>query len=320
MFRSLLVALSLFATPVIALESLKIIVPSESDAQSTNARVLGKYIVRYLADKPTAVIQVVPGAAGLVAANYIYNVAPKDGNVIGTFYKDIPLVGVLGGTNVMFDPTKFTWLGSNADGRKDAVIVWTNEDEPKLFGSENYSGVNPSYAIRELAKLDFKIVTGYPNPGITRLALDKKEVNAVVYNLLGIKTQKPDWLKPESGVKAWLQLGNGPNRHPEFKDVQTLHELVQLEQDKKVLEVVEASYTILRPFVAPPGIPEKRAIELRQAFIDAVKDTEYLEEANKMKIEVNLIDWKEAEKIVALQANTSKEILDRVRNLNEVKK
>ena len=318
MFRALLLAFSLFISPVSA-QTLKIIVPSDNDSYNINARVLGKYISKYLPEKPTVVIQSMPGAASLVAANYIYNVAPKDGTVIGTFYKDIPLVGILGGNNVMFESQKFTWLGSNVDGRKDAIIVWTNEYEPSLYGSENYTSVNLAFLVKELLKSDAKIVTGYANPGTTRLALEKREIDAVVYNLVGIKTQKPYWLEPGSGIKAWLQFGNGLNRHPEFKDVQTLAELVQSEQDKQLLDIVESSLAILRPFVAPPGIPEARANELRSAFVQAVKDPEYLAEAQKMNIDINLIDYKEAERLISLQSNMPKNISDRLKTLNGVK-
>ena len=318
MFRALFLALTLFISPVYA-QTLKIIVPSDNDSYNINARVLGKYISKYLPEKPTVVIQSMPGAASLVAANYIYNIAPKDGTVIGTFYKDMPLVGVLGGNNVKFESQKFTWLGSNVDGRKDAIIVWTNEYEPSLYGTENYTSVNLAFLVKDLLKSDAKIITGYADTGSARLAFEKREVDAVVYNLIGIKTQKPYWLEPGSGIKAWLQFGNGLNRHPEFKDVQTLSEMVQSEQDRQLLHIVESSLAILRPFVAPPGIPEDRATELRSAFIQAVKDPEYLDEAKKMNIDVNLIDYKEAERLIAIQTNMPKNISDKLKTLNGTK-
>jgi len=319
MFRAILIAFSLIVTPVMA-DTLKIIVPSENDSYNINARILGKYISKYLPNHPDIVIQAMPGAASLVAANYLYNVAPKDGTVIGTLYKEISLIGVLGDQNVMFDPEKFTWLGSNADGRKDAVIVWCNVYEPEIIGSENYMGVNPAFLVKELAHLDAKIVTGYATTGAARLAFENREVDTVVYNLIGIKTQKPYWLEPGSGIKAYIQFGNGTTRHPEYKDVQTLAEMVKSEDDKKLLSVVEAGYALLRPFVAPPGIPENKAKELREAFIKAVNDQDYLIEAKKMNFEVNLIDYKEALKLVKYESSISEDMKERLKKLNEDKR
>lgn len=316
MFRSIALALTLMVTSVAA-DTLKIIVPSDNDSYNINARVLGKYLVKHLPNQPTLVIQSMPGAASMVAANYLYNHAPKDGSVIGTFYKEIPLVGALGGPNVQYDASKFTWIGSNVDGRKDAVIMWCNTDNPKIIGSENYAGVNPAFLVRDLAKLDAKIVTGYATTGDARLALERKEVDAVVYNLVGIKSQKPNWLKPDSGIKPCMQFGNGIHRHIEYKDVQTLAEVVQLDTDKTILSIVEASYAMLRPFVAPPGIPAKNAQELREAFVKAVMDSEYLEEARKMNIEVNPIYHDEALNIVKHVIRVDDAFVEKLKRLNE---
>ena len=82
---------------------------------------------------------------------------------------------------------------------------------------------------------------------------------------------------------------------------------------------MESSLAILRPFVAPPGIPEARATELRSAFVQAVKDPEYLAEALKLKIDVNLVDYKEAERLISVQSNMPKSISDRLKTLNGVK-
>jgi hypothetical protein len=316
MFRAIALALTLMVTSVAA-DTLKIIVPSDNDSYNINARVLGKYLVKHLPNQPTLVIQSMPGAASMVAANYLYNHAPKDGSVIGTFYKEIPLVGALGGPNVQYDASKFTWIGSNVDGRKDAVIMWCNTDNPKIIGSENYAGVNPAFLVRDLAKLDAKIVTGYATTGDARLALERKEVDAVVYNLIGIKTQKPQWLKPDSGIKACMQFGNGTNRHPEYKDVQALAEVVQSDMDKTILSTVEESYAMLRPFVAPPGIPAKNTKEFREAFAKALADPEYMAEAMKMNIEVNMIDYNEAEKLVTYEIKIGEQLVAALKRLNE---
>lgn len=314
MIRAILIATLLLLQPALA-DTLKIVVPSDNDSYNINARILSRYIVKYLPDHPTPVIQSVPGAASLVAANYLYNVAPRDGSVIGTFYKEIPMAGILKGQNISFDPENFLWLGSNVDGRRDAVILWSNTQEPQLIGSENYTAINPAMVIKLLGQRDMRIVVGYPDTGSTRMALERGEVQGVVYSLAGIKAQKPGWLLPGSGIFPVLQFGNGKTRHPEYSGVQTLSEVVQSSINSQTLSVVELSFTMLRPFVAPPGVPERRIMELRTAFALAVNDPEYREEAARARIDVSLIDWREAEAIVHSMATASPETIGEIKKL-----
>jgi tripartite-type tricarboxylate transporter receptor subunit TctC len=140
-----------------------------------------------------------------------------------------------------------------------------------------------------------KIVAGYANSSTARLALERKEIDAAIYSLIGIKTAKPDWLKPESDIKPLLQFGNGKTRHRDYPNVPTLAEYTD---QQELLNVYEKQFILLRPFVAPPDIPFSRTRELRHAFAKAVTDPEYIAEAKKANIDVKLIDWQEAERIV----------------------
>jgi tripartite-type tricarboxylate transporter receptor subunit TctC len=305
-----------------AAQELRIITPSPADSYNIKARILAPYLVKYLPEKPTPIIQVMPGASSLVAANYIYNVAPKDGNTIATVYKNIPLVGILGGPTIMFDPTKFNWIGSTIDGRKDAVIVWTHRteslDEFKtkelIVGTESIVSADSTKFIRNSLGMNFKQVSGYANPGAARLALERKEVDAVIFNLLGIKTQT-QWTDSKSGIRALLQFGNGKVRHPDYKNVPTFAELITNNEDKIILDLFETQFILLRPFIAPPGVPRKRVDELRQAFAKAVNDPEFVEEASKAKMEVDLITGEQAEMIVAASANAPVDVLNKLRAL-----
>jgi tripartite-type tricarboxylate transporter receptor subunit TctC len=321
MLRLLTFVLAMFAMSASAQE-LRIITPSPADSYNINARILAPYLVKYLPEKPSPVIQVMPGASSLVATNYMYNVAPKDGNTIATVYKNIPLVGILGGQTIMFDPTKFNWIGSTVDGRKDAVIVWThrtetlNEFRVKEFvvGTESIVSADSTKFIRNALGMKFRQVAGYANPGAARLALERKEVDAVIFNLLGIKTQT-QWTEPNSGIRAILQFGNGKNRHPDFKSVPTFAELITNEDDRAILDIFETQFILLRPFIAPPGVPTARVAELRDAFNKAVNDKGYIEEATKARMEVELITGEQAEQIVAVSSNASPTVLNKLRAL-----
>ena len=316
---NIVIALLFLTTSTLAAE-LKIVVPSASDGYALNARVFGKYLSKYLPEKPTVVLQEVPGAFSLSAANYLYKVAPKDGTVIGTFYRNIPFLGAIGGTNVNYDARKFTWIGSTADGRQDAYMLWSNKpgpieryrNEELVIGSENITTANPVVLLRDITKIRVKEVSGYNNPSTARLAVDRNEVDAVIYGLIGIKSGKSEWLKSDSKVFPLIQFGNGRIRHKDYPMVPTLEEYVE---DKTILNVYESQNILIRPFVAPPGISPTRAKELREAFGKAVVDPDFIEEANKTKIEVNPIYWKESENIVDAAYNAPEFALNFLRDM-----
>jgi len=312
MIRSLVLFLMLSATA--SAQELKVVVPSNSDSYSINARIFTRYMAKYLPEKPNLVLQEVPGAYSVVAANYLYELAPRDGNTVGTFYKNIPLMGAMGGSSIKYDARKFTWLGSTADGREDAVMLWSNKKEYQelIVGSENIVAGDPALLIRDLMGIKMKIVAGYANSSTARLALERKEIDAAVYSLIGIKTAKPDWLKPESEIKPILQFGNGTARHKDYPNVPTLAENTN---QKELLNVYEKQFVLLRPFVAPPNIPADKVKALREAFAKAMKDQEFLAEAKKANIDVKLIDWREAERIVNDTFAAPENIFQQIRDM-----
>mgnify|MGYP006274483225 CR=1 FL=1 len=300
-------------------QELRIIVPSASDGYAINARVFGKYLAKHLPEKPNVIFQEVPGAFSLTAANYLYNVAPKDGTVIGTFYRNIPFLGVLGGSNIRYDARKFTWLGSTADGRLDAYMLWSNKpgpieryrNEELIIGSETTNPPNPAILLRDITGIKVKQISGYGSAA-ARLAVDRNEVDAVIFGLIGIKSGKTEWTLPNSKVYPLIQFGNGNKRHKDYPDVPTLDEFTT---DKTLLHAYESQNILIRAFAAPPGITEMRSHELREAFNKAVVDPVFLAEAIKANIEVNPIDWKESEQIVNATYNVSESVINYLRNM-----
>ena len=312
MFRKIFALIVLlFISPANA-NDLTVILPAAEDSHAINARILGRHLQRYT--NQSVVYRVVPGAASAAAAHHLYNIAPKDGNTIGVFFKNIPLVSAIGTQNFNFDATKFTWLGSTADGRKDAVLLLTNKpyESGLIVGSDNVIAADPIRFIRMSTDLDLKQIMGYKNQTEIRLALERGEIDAMVNSLIGIKTSRPHWLLPDSKIKVVLQFGNGKERHPNFPNVPTLAEIISPEY-QRLLSLFETQFTLLRPYVAPPGIPQDRVKFLREAFTKAVLDPQYVEEANKANIEVNLVNWEEAERIVNIISSSNRMELDLLR-------
>ena len=327
MIRSLLILFSLILSIVsVSSQELRVIIPNE-DGYGINARILSRHFSKHHPDRPNVVVQSVPGAFGIVAANYIYNIAAKDGTVIGTFNKEVPMTGILGGTNVKFD-SKFSYIGSNIDGRKDSMIIWSNRNQnitdfrtqQLIMGVEAGGTGSPSYVIQKLLDLNLKYVAGYPMSQQTRMALDRKEIEAAIYSINGIKIGKPEWMLPNSGVYTILQMGNGKIRHPDYKNVPTLMELISSEDKIEIANMFEKQFYVIRPFVAPPGIPVDKLNMLRKMFEDTLKDPEYLADAKKANIDVDLISGKDAEEYFdTIAKSISPKAVETLRSYYDVK-
>lgn len=268
------------------------------------ARLLARHMSRFIPGNPTMVVQNMPGAGSLRAANYLYNVAPKDGTVFGTFARNLPLVGVIGGgANIQFEPRKYTWLGSSSSYVNDAYLLLVRPDAPVgtieaarksggpplvLSGTaEGDTSADVPVLLRETLGLNIKLVNGYPDSNALFMSVENKEVDGRVADLSSVRSSRTHWLQP-GGMKALLQFARA-TRHADFPDVPTARELATSPENRALIEVMEIPYSLSRPYAAPPGIPADRAKALGEAFLAVHKDSQYLDEANKTKLDISPI-------------------------------
>jgi tripartite-type tricarboxylate transporter receptor subunit TctC len=294
-------------------------------------RVLGHHIGKYIPGTPNVVVQNMPGAAGLRAANYLYNVAPKDGTTFGIFAHDLVLIGALGANpNVQFDVGRFVWLGSSSSFVDDAYLLIARADAavksaddarrpggpPLLMGvSAEGGGTNTvTNIIRDVLGFNLKSVTGYPGSNEMNLAIDRGEVEGRLTAISALHSTKPKWLSPDSGMRVLLQFARS-TRHHEFPDAPTARELARDDFARGLIELAELPYFIDRPFAAPPEVPADRAKALQDAFVAAHADPQYLEEAKKLKIEVSPIGADGVQRVLARIAAASPEARDYMKKL-----
>src|SRR5271169_3440461 len=154
------------------------------------ARLMARHLGCYIPGNPTIVVQSMPGAGSLRATNYLYAVAPRDGTAIGSFARDMPLLAILR-TNAaaVFDPRKFTWLGSSSDFSRDAYILMVRNDAPV----KSVADARIPLVLRDALGINIKLVTGYPDNGAIFLAVDRGEVNGLTVDLSSMKSLKPEW-------------------------------------------------------------------------------------------------------------------------------
>jgi tripartite-type tricarboxylate transporter receptor subunit TctC len=294
------------------------------------ARLIARYFGKYMPGNPGVIVQNMPGAASLRAVNYLYNAAPKDGTVVGTFARDMPLLSIMGSPNARFDPLRLTWLGSSSSYANDAYLLLTRTDAPVksiedarrpgnpplvLGGTgEGASGNDVATVLRDALGLNLKIVIGYPDSNAIFLAVDRKEVDGRFVGLSSVQSSHPQWLQPGSGMQVLLQFGRA-TRHPAFRDIPTARELAKTDAALSLIELVEAPYALSRPFAAPPGIPKDRASALQAAFLRAHQDPQFLDEATRLKIDVSPIGGDEALNAVTTIARAPAELINTMKKL-----
>ena len=300
------------------------------------ARVVARYLGKYIPGTPTVVVVNMPGAGSLRAANYLYNTAPKDGTVIGAFARDMPLMGVLGdNSNVQFDARKFNWLGSASSAQNDAYLLLVRKDAPVqtiedvrrpggpplILGgtAEGATGNDVTILLRDTLGLNLKLITGYPDSGALFLAVDRKEAEGRFVGLSAVQSTKPDWLKPDGPVHALLQFAR-VTRNPQFPDVPTARELARDPRSLALIELAELPYLLSRPMAAPPNLPPERAQALQKAFMALQSDPDYLNECQRLGLDVSPVDGQQALALIDKLATAPADLLQALKKLQHPEK
>ena len=289
---------------------------SPGGGYDTHVRGVMRYFGRHIPGNPNIVVQNMTGAGSLVATNHLYNLAPKDGSVIGMVRA--PVLEPLTGTSASnFDATKFNWIGSGMTeftvcALLGAPTVKTFADATKtpitLAGSGPGSDDDMiSKMLIKLLGLKAKVVSGYPGGNEMQLAVERGEVDGRCgWSFTSIKLIKPEWIT-EKKLKFLASLSM--ERWPELPDVPSIMEIAQTDEQKSILKVAILSADLGRPFMAPPGVPADRVEALRAAFIKTIQDPEYLAEVAKRKETPTLVDGKRAEAIIKELFSTPPDLL-----------
>ena len=258
------------------------------------ARVLARHLGRHIPGNPTIVPQNMPGAGSLKAITYIYSVAPKDGSVIGTFGRTVPIAPLLG-TDARFDATKLTWIGSITSDTSLCVTwyqspVKTFQDvltKPFTMGGEGAGSDPDVYAaiLKNVFESPVKLVTGYPGTNDASLAMERGEIDGMCgLSHSTLRARHADWIRDK---KVNILVQAALKKDPDLPDVPLMTDLAKTDEQRNVLKMILSTQQIARPYAAPPGIPAERAAALRKAFDETMNDPEFRAEMEKAKAEVN---------------------------------
>jgi tripartite-type tricarboxylate transporter receptor subunit TctC len=282
-------------------------------------RTLARHITRHMPGNPTVVAQNMPGAGGLRAANWLYNVAPKDGTTISVLAPETALKPIFGDSAATYEPAKFTWIG-NMD---ESIATCTVSDRSgitsldQLFAREAVFGATGSaaptskfaYALVNFLGARIKVVQGYKGSNDLRIALTRGEIEGACGP--SHSTLKTQWKADiDSGrIRALVQFGLKPL--PDLAGAAHIYDYAKSNDDREIFDVAFGPHVLGRPVIAPPDIPPARADALRTAFMRAMQDPELLAETAKLGLEVRPATGKEVETLVARFSAFPKSVIER---------
>ncbi len=299
---------------------------SAGGGYDTLGRAIARYIGRHIPGNPTVVVEDIPGAGGLVAVDYLFRTAERDGSVIALIENGPPLAPLFGFAQARYDPTKFNWLGTPSV-ETAVTLVWHTVEVNSLADLKmrattmGASGTNSTQAfytrlIDTLLGTKMKAINGYKGLNDTFLAMERGEIDgspSVFYS--AITSTRPHWL-PDHLAKAILQYGPQPVK--ELAGVPFVPDLITAPDDILLMQAAFAPLALGRPLVMPPDVPAERVAAMRQALAATFADPDFLADAQKIGLVVNAPQTgQQLQGVIDHAYATPPRVIDRLRALNE---
>jgi tripartite-type tricarboxylate transporter receptor subunit TctC len=283
------------------------------------ARAVTAHMGKHLPGNPTLVPQNMPAGGSLAAANYLYEVAPKDGTVLGLIGRDAPLAPITGAPGARFEPTRMSWIGTPT---KETNICIAYQTAPvktvhDLYDHELVMGdVGPGSgtriypkALAALLGMKFKLVSGYPSSADIFLAMERGEVQGICESLDSVRGRRPDWIASKQ-VSVLFQAASEPS--PELKGVPLARDLARNDEERAAIDFLYAGQGIGRPFAAPPNLPPEALKMLRDAFDATMRDPEFIADVKKQKFDLDPTDGAGLAALIDKIYATPKSIVEKV--------
>jgi tripartite-type tricarboxylate transporter receptor subunit TctC len=283
------------------------------------AQLLAKYLADHMPGRPNVVVQNMPGAGGIKAANYVYTVAPKDGTALGTFSVGALIDELFGTSTTSFDTSKFGWVGNMDESVGTCVVkaatgVRKFEDllqKEVLFGGTGPAGgvTQAAMALTRLYGARIKLIKGYPGAQDVVVAMDRNEVQGVCgISIAVLKSRLAHQIKSGELVPI---IQDSAKPHPELPGIPSVYDFARTEGDRQVLDLLFGWRVLGRPIAAPPGIPTERLSALRKAFTDAMNDKRFIADAAKAQLDIAPAPGEEVANLVARLFSHSKDTIRR---------
>jgi tripartite-type tricarboxylate transporter receptor subunit TctC len=290
---------------------------SAGGAYDLYARLIARHMGRHVPGNPSIVPQNIAGGGSLRAANFTYQVAPKDGTAFATIGRSVPLAPLFGHSGTQFDPRRYTWLGS-ANDEVTVCAAWhtsgfrTFEDMRRREMTSGGTGQTDEAAqivkgLNVFLGTKIKAVSGYPGGNEINLAIERGEIDGrCALSWSSVRPTRPQWIEQKL-INVLIQVSF--NKHPELPEVPLILDLAPDDDARQVLRFLAAQQVLGRPFLAPPDVPAERATALRRAFMDTLRDPEFLAEARRAALEITPVPGERIEALLGELYTTPPDVL-----------
>ncbi|MGZ8494950.1 MAG: tripartite tricarboxylate transporter substrate-binding protein [Candidatus Binatia bacterium] len=300
------------------------------DTHDLWARMYTRYMGKYLPGNPTFVVQNMPGAGGMIAANHVFNLTKPDGLTLATIGGALYFNQLIGRAEVRFDWNRFTWIGTPEPAgllvymRTDAPYKTLDDlrqtnDPPKCSAAGlGSAGYDLPRLLEDVLGLKFKVISGYPGGADQDLAMERGEVHCRAFTIEAFFGREPyfTWVK-KNFVRVLLQTER--KRHPKLPDTPTIYELMDqyktAEQSRRVATVILAGGVFGRPLVGPAGIAPEIVKTLRAGVASALKDPELKAEAEKRNYELDPVGGEEMQRLAKEVMSQPPAVLERMKKV-----
>jgi tripartite-type tricarboxylate transporter receptor subunit TctC len=280
------------------------------------ARVLARHLPKHIPGKPTVIVQNMPGANSIIAANHVYAVAKPDGLTIGTFNRNLPIAQLTRIEGVKYDMAKFAWIGSAAS---ECTVLAIRADLPiKSFDDLRKSkqqivigatgpGANTydfPLLLKEFLGANIKIVSGYQSSADIMLAIERKEVDGRAGSFSSVRPFiERNLVRPVLRSRA---------TEPGVENLPVDEDFAPTPRAKAIMALRSAPEIVGRPYVMHPATPPEHVKTMRQAFASAIKDAELVAESRKAKMDLEFVDGDVAVKVMTEVLSQPKDVVDEV--------
>jgi tripartite-type tricarboxylate transporter receptor subunit TctC len=291
----------------------------------TYSRAVARSIGKYLPGKPNVVAQNMPGAGSITAINHLANIAPKDGTTLGMIDQAAGLTQMLDPKSFKADITKFNWIGRITDNAA-VIFAWHTApvkkmedayDKELIIATAGQNSRMLTAMMRNMLGFRMRALSGYAGPQESNLAMERGEVHALTQPWSVLRFEKPEWLR-DGKINILVQVG--VDSHPELEHVPLLSKFARNDEDRQVVEFLAGNSRIGRAVTSPPGQPPERVADLRKAFMDTMRDEDFLSDIRRANLDLAPMPGDELQELVLRTTQVSPDIVARARKVAEVDK
>jgi tripartite-type tricarboxylate transporter receptor subunit TctC len=292
---------------------------SAGGGYDVHSRLLARHMSKYVPGNPTIVPKNVEGASGVRLANLLYNTAPHDGTVFGILLRNVPFEPMFGNRAAQFDASKFSWIGS-ASNEVSICVSWHTTGVAKLDDLLTkdllVGGIGPGTDLAVFPKIingvlgtRMKVINGYAGGNEVMLAMERGELGGrCAWSWSAAKATRQDWIDQKQ-INIFAQTAL--RKHPELPDVPLVLDYAKTDEDRSIFKLVFARQEFAWPYIAPPGVPPDRIAALRTAFLNTMKDKDFLADAAKAKLEIMPVAGEQIERLVGELYTTPTQIVQK---------